>query len=76
MDPMVHDMPALFAQLGLPNDADSLRRFIDCHTLRDGMALADAPFWNASQASFLRESLRDDAAWSETIDQLDVLLRQ
>ncbi|MFG0834588.1 DUF2789 domain-containing protein [Aeromonas bivalvium] len=76
MDPMVHDMPALFAQLGLPNDADSLRRFIDSHTLRDGMALADAPFWNASQASFLRESLRDDAAWSETIDQLDVLLRQ
>jgi hypothetical protein len=76
MDPMVHDMPTLFAQLGLANDAASLRHFIDNHSLQKEMELSEAPFWNASQAQFLRESLRDDAAWSETIDQLDVLLRQ
>lgn len=76
MDPMVHDMPVLFAQLGLANDAASLSRFIDNHSLRDGQELSDAPFWNAAQASFLRESWRDDAVWSAAIDQLDVLLRQ
>ena len=38
------------------------------------MGLADAPFWNRAQASFLRESLKQDAEWCEIIDELNTLL--
>ena len=65
MEPLVHDLPALFAQLGMANDELSLHRL-----------LPEAGFWNAAQASFLRDALWNDSDWCEAIDQLDVMLRQ
>lgn len=76
MDTSKHDMGALFVQLGLPGDADSVSAFIDRHKLvRDAGSLADADFWNEAQAMFLRESIADDSDWSEVVDQLDAALR-
>ena len=48
----------------------------NAHTpLADDVALADAPFWNAAQAAFLREELLEDADWAEVVDQLNLALR-
>ncbi|MGL5155149.1 MAG: DUF2789 family protein, partial [Aeromonas veronii] len=33
MEPLVHDLPALFAQLGMANDELSLHRFVHDHHL-------------------------------------------
>ena len=44
--------------------------------LAEAIELADAPFWSASQASFLREQLNKDADWAEVVDQLNLLLRR
>ncbi|WFC15156.1 DUF2789 domain-containing protein [Aeromonas salmonicida] len=76
MELLTHDLPALFAQLGLPNDELSLHRFIHEHKLDNQTLLPEASFWTSSQAGFLRDALWNDSDWSETIDQLDVLLRQ
>lgn len=71
-----HAFADLFAQLGLPNDNASIRRFIDTHRpLPAATELADAPFWNPAQAAFLREELREDADWAELVDQLNAALR-
>ncbi|MCH7370421.1 MULTISPECIES: DUF2789 domain-containing protein [Aeromonas] len=76
MELLTHDMPALFAQLGLANDASSVHRFIHEYHLDSHTLLPEAEFWNPAQAGFLRDALSNDADWSATIDQLDVLLRQ
>jgi chromate reductase, NAD(P)H dehydrogenase (quinone) len=67
----------LFAQLGLPNSPEAIASFLDQHRpLPDDMLLADAPFWDESQAEFLRESRQQDAAdWTQLIDQLNEALR-
>ena len=71
MDSPIHSTAQLFAQLGLPSDAASICRFIDTHRpLHDTLKLSEAPFWTASQASFLREGLQADADWSPVIDAL------
>ena len=76
MENPVHDLSALFQQLGLPADPASIERFIRNHSpLAPTCKLADAPFWNASQATFLREEILEDADWAEVVDQLNVLLR-
>jgi hypothetical protein len=75
MEAPVHSMSQLFAQLGLPSDAASIRRFIDTHRpLPDELKLPDAPFWTPAQACFLREGLRADADWSPVIDALNAAL--
>ena len=76
MELLTHDMPALFAQLGLANDEISLHRFIREHPLDNQTLLPAASFWSPSQAAFLRDALWNDSDWSEAIDQLDVMLRQ
>ncbi len=49
--------------------------FITQHRpLPNGMALADAPFWNAAQAQFLREQIAQDADWAEKVDSLNAAL--
>lgn len=68
-----HSLGELFEQLGL--DPKHIESFVTSHTLGPSVRLADAPFWNDSQASFIRESLEQDADWSELIDQLDSMLR-
>lgn len=65
----------LFAQLGLDNDELSMKRFISQHKLDAGVLLFEAPFWNNSQAMFLKESIYEDADWAEVIDHLDAMLR-
>lgn len=76
MDKPIHRFSELFAQLGLPSDEQAIGQFLVAHTpLADGIALADAPFWTASQAAFLREELLEDADWAEMVDQLNAALR-
>lgn len=76
MEIHTHDMRELFQQLGLPSDQEGIDEFISRHRcLCDGIALTEAPFWNESQAEFLREAVAEDSDWSELVDQLDVRLR-
>lgn len=74
MDTSTHDLPGLFKQLGLPAEAPAIRAFIASHPLPHDTNIEDAPFWNASQASFLKQSLDDDAEWAEAVDALANLL--
>ncbi|WP_214000290.1 DUF2789 domain-containing protein [Arsukibacterium sp.] len=75
MDTSQHNMSNLFMQLGLDNEPEAIKRFIGRHKLPAEVALADAPFWNQAQASFIRESLKEDADWAEIIDELNTQLR-
>ncbi|MFU8797793.1 MAG: DUF2789 family protein [Gammaproteobacteria bacterium] len=71
-----HDFIDLFAQLGLPNDGPSIKNFIASHRpLSSEIMLFKAPWWTPAQASFLRESIAEDANWAIAVDKLDVLLR-
>lgn len=76
MDTTKHDINTLFAQLGLPNSEKQIDEFIANHELEDTTLLQNAPFWDEAQQHFLAESLAEDGAWSEVIDELDVRLRQ
>jgi len=76
MESPVHILSELFRQLGLPDDGTSIERFIATHRPIDGsIRLADASFWSASQAQFLREEIGEDADWAEVVDALDSRLR-
>jgi hypothetical protein len=75
MDITPHSMETLFAQLGLPNDAPSIERFIaTCGHLDNGVPLHEARFWNPAQAAFLRDAVTQDADWAETVDALNTRL--
>ena len=74
MDISSHDLPTLFAQLGLPSDNTSINAFIVSHELPPGTSLEKASFWNPSQARFLMEALADDAEWAEAADEMAMLL--
>ena len=70
-----HDLSNLFAQLGLPTDPLGMDAFFTAHRpLENGMALYRAPFWTASQRSFLKEEIIEDADWAAAIDELNSLL--
>ncbi len=69
-------LEALFEQLALPADQQSIENFISQNRgLKDTVHIEDAPFWSASQASFINGALNEDAEWAEVIDQLNNLLR-
>lgn len=74
MDTSTPNLRTLFAQLGLGDSEHAVIQFIRQHRLSAETSIQDAPFWNASQASFLRESLRQDSDWCEIIDELNALL--
>ena len=77
MEPPVHDLPALFKQLGLPDDPVSIDQFVAVHSpLKADLKLADAFFWTDSQRQFLREGILEDADWAEVVDELNLLLRE
>ena len=77
MEKPVHDLSSLFAQLGEPNDEASITRFIETHgPLPDGQRFHEAAFWTPSQASFLCESLLNDADWAKAADELNMKLNQ
>ena len=75
MDMTTHDMATLFAQLGLDNSPSAIKAFVASHKIPADMSLAQASFWTSAQANFLTENLKQDADWSDVIDQLNVLLR-
>ncbi len=68
----------LFAQLGLPDSAADIAAFLQRHRpLANDVLLADAPFWDAAQAQFIREKKQQDAPeWIQLIDQLSEALRE
>jgi Protein of unknown function (DUF2789) len=75
MNPPFHRFTELFAQLGLPNDGDSIARFVNTHRLPAQVPLCDAPFWTPAQATLLREEWQEDGDWAEVVDRLDAALR-
>jgi hypothetical protein len=75
MDANVHTMSDLFAQLGLAAESAAIEDFVAAHSpLGNGIALYRAPFWTASQRSFLKEEIIEDADWAGVIDELNVRL--
>lgn len=77
MESPTHSLPALFKQLGLPDDAVSIEQFITSHSpLKADLHLADAYFWNEGQRQLLRDEILEDADWAVVVDQLNVLLRK
>ncbi|WP_426414856.1 DUF2789 domain-containing protein [Aestuariirhabdus sp. LZHN29] len=77
MDRSVHTMYTLFEQLGLAGSDQEIDDFVaQFGPLAEGVALADAPFWSAAQAQFLREELENDGDWAELVDELSMLLRK
>ena len=76
METPIHSQTSLFEQLGLDSASSAIETFIDNHRpLASNIELHEANFWNASQASFLRQVIDEDADWAEIVDQLDALLR-
>ena len=71
MENPVHILADLFRQLGLPDEPAAMEAFIASHRpLPQGVALADANFWTASQAQLLKEEISKDADWAELVDTL------
>lgn len=66
----------LFAQLGLPSDDESIKRFVATHRpLPNEVLLPHAPFWTEAQGEFLHQNWKADAEWVPLIDTLDAMLR-
>jgi len=71
---MEHTREHLIEQLGIT--AEELDELVaDKAPLDAAISLADAPFWNRSQAGFLAEAVESDGAWAIAADQLDALFR-
>ena len=76
MDTNWHSLTALFDQLGLGSTNEEINKFLTKNRpVSDDTELHMADFWNASQATFLKEEKERDGDWAEVIDQLDVSLR-
>lgn len=76
METPIHSMADLFQQLGLDGEPAAIDAFVLKHRpLSDRVLLADAPFWNASQAALLREEKAKDGDWAPVVDALSSLLR-
>ena len=76
MDETPNTLQTLFEQLGLASDQASIEAFIEKHSLAEDVKLADAPFWSAAQAQFLKEKLLADDNWAIVIDELNERLHQ
>ena len=76
MEDLIPSMTRLFDQMGLGSEPQSIQSFIAAHKpLPDSIALADAPFWSASQAEFLRSEIAEDSDWVIVIERLNAALR-
>lgn len=76
MEDSIPSMTRLFDQLGLDSAPPFIESFIAAHKpLPDSVALADAPFWSASQAEFMRCELAGDTDWAIVIERLNAALR-
>ncbi|MFZ3075675.1 MAG: DUF2789 family protein [Psychrobacter glacincola] len=67
-----YSMNELFAQLGLDSSDEAIDLFIEKHQLAKNEELIKSDVWNDSQRMFLQEEWTQDAAWVETIDELNV----
>lgn len=77
MDANFHNLVSLFKQLGLDSTNEAIEGFINRNRpVPSNLALHEAEFWSASQASFLKEAIEKDADWAEIVDELNVLLRR
>lgn len=75
MDISQHSMNTLFAQLGLANSDQDIRRFIEQHRNQVGDEPIDqASFWSPNQAAFLQQALGSDSDWALLVDELNTLL--
>ncbi len=75
MEPGIHTLSDLFAQLGLPSDEASIRTFIATHAPSAAQcSLADVAVWSPAQAKFLREAIAADADWAIPAEQLSQAL--
>ena len=76
MDTFVHSLNTLFEQLGLPCSDRDIEEFVARHRPLDpAVTLANATFWQQTQADFIREAIELDSDWAELVDQLDAMLR-
>lgn len=66
-----HTLNALFAQLGLPSDDDSINLFVKDHALDKDVRIDQAAFWPSNKAEFLRECIQQDSDWALVVDQLE-----
>ena len=56
--------------------AQAIAEFVKTHRLDASCVnLCDAPFWNESQAHFLKEELARDANWAVVVDDLAARLQ-
>lgn len=76
MEIIVHDLSNLFRQLGMLGNVETIDAFLGDHRLKPGTRLAEADFWNVSQAQFLARALKDDSDWSRAADELAARLTQ
>lgn len=76
MDNATPRMTNLFLQLGLDASEPGIAAFIQSHQLAADVALGDAPYWNEAQRQFLCEQIKDDAAWTTVVDQLNESLHE
>ncbi|MGE6794894.1 MULTISPECIES: DUF2789 family protein [Psychrobacter] len=67
-----YSMNELFAQLGLDSSDEAIDSFIEKHQLAKDEELIKSDIWNDNQRMFLQEEWTQDAAWVETIDELNV----
>lgn len=76
MEDLIPSMTRLFDQMGLGSEPQSIESFIAAHKpLPESIALADASFWSASQAEFLRREVDEDTDWAIVIERLNAALR-
>ena len=69
-----YSMNELFAQLGLDSSDEAIDQFIEKNQLAKEEELIDAHIWSDNQRAFLQGEWFKDAAWVETIDELNVRL--
>ena len=69
-----YSMNELFAQLGLDSSDEAIDSFVENNKLAKEEKLIEAAVWNDNQRAFLQEEWFKDAAWVETIDELNVRL--
>lgn len=69
-----YTMNNLFAQLGLESSDEAIDMFIENNQLGKEEKLTEASIWNDKQRMFLQEEWKQDAAWVEIIDELNVRL--
>ena len=77
MEYAFHDFTNLFAQLGLPNDPESIQKFIKANApLAPHVKLEDAKFWTEGQSALIKDMLVDDADWALVVDRLNIVMRR